>query len=81
MSVKEVRERLRENVASIIGSTMLYTANIFGSDGFWLGQQGKLGSAVDQLSSLTVFTTSSTADHHWHVLHRLMPGFSRGRPA
>lgn len=39
MSVKEVRERPRENVSSIIGSTTRYTANVSGSDGFWLSQQ------------------------------------------
>lgn len=57
-----------------------YSANVSGSDGYWLRQQDKPKNAVEQLPSLTVFTTYSTADHHWFDFHRLMPSFLKGSP-
>ena len=64
MTVEDVIESTRENVRSIIGQMTRYSANVSGSDGYWLSQQEKLESAVEQLPSLTVFTTYSAADHH-----------------
>ena len=78
MTVEDVMESTRENVRSIIGQMTRYSANVSGSDGYWLSQQEKLESAAEQLPNLTVFTTYSAADHHWFDLHRLMPSFSRG---
>ena len=75
MTVEEVLESTRQNVRSIIGQMTRYSANVSGSDGYWLSQQEKLESAVEQLPSLTGFTTYSAADHHWFDLHRLMPSF------
>ena len=73
MTVEDVMESTRENVRSSIGQMTRYSANVSGSDGYWLSQQEKLESAVEQLPSLTVFTTYSAADYHWFDLHRLMP--------
>ena len=57
-----------------------YSANVSGSDGYWISQQEKLQSAVEQLPSPTVFTYSAV-DHHWLDLHRLMPSFLEDSPA
>lgn len=65
----------------LIGCATRYTANVSGTDVFWLKQQGRMEGAVDQLQSLTVFTTYSATDHHWYDLHRLMPFKRRGTPA
>lgn len=80
MTVEELSENIRDNVRGIIGQMTRYSANVAGSDGYWLSQQEKLENAVEQLPSLTVFTTYSAADHHWFDLHRLMPGFREGSP-
>ena len=81
MTVEDVIESTRENVRSIIGQMTRYSANVSGSDGYWLSQQEKLESAVEQLPNLTVFTTYSAADHHWFDLHRLMPSFREDSPS
>ena len=56
-----------------MGRAVRYATNVSGTDGYWLGQQRHLEDAVDQLPSLTSFTTYSAADHHWYDLHRLLP--------
>ena len=63
MTVEDVMESTRENVRSIIGQMTRYIANVSGSDGYWLSQQEKLESAMEQLPSLTVFTYPA-AGHH-----------------
>ncbi|CAN0277667.1 unnamed protein product, partial [Scytosiphon promiscuus] len=68
-------------IGQLMRVTTRYLANISGTDGFWLKWQGKLGDAVDQLESLTTFTTYSAADHHHPDLYRLMPGFGPELPA
>ncbi|CAN0124566.1 unnamed protein product, partial [Scytosiphon promiscuus] len=75
MSVDDVFDQVRDNVSSIMAQMTRYSANLPGTDAFWLKEQGRLENAVDQLQSLTVFTTYSAADHHWYDLHRLMPGY------
>ncbi|CAB1106966.1 unnamed protein product [Ectocarpus sp. CCAP 1310/34] len=75
MSVDEVFDNIWDNVQGIMTHMSRYTANLPGTDGFWQKEQGRLENAVDQLQSLTVFTTYSAADHHWYDLHRLMPGY------
>ena len=63
MTVEDVMESTRETVRSIIGQMTRYNASVSGSDGYWLSQQEKLESAMEQLPSLTVFTYPA-AGHH-----------------
>ena len=63
MTVEDVMESTRETVRSIIGQMTRYNASVSGSDGYWLSQEEKLESAVEQLPSLTVFTYPA-AGHH-----------------
>lgn len=79
VSVDELVGQLCQNVQLIIGQMTRYTANISGTDGFWLKNKKKQEDAVDQLSTFTVFTTYSAADHHWFHLHKLMPSFRDGQ--
>ncbi|CAN0534058.1 unnamed protein product, partial [Laminaria digitata] len=68
-----VDEITEEELRQIMGRAVRYVSNVSGTDGYWLAQQGHLEDAVDQLPSLTAFTTYSAADHHWYDLHRLFP--------
>lgn len=64
LSVEAVFGHIHENVQSIMGQMSWNTANLPGSDGFWLKEQGRLeNTTVDQLQSLMVFTTYSAAGH------------------
>ena len=57
----------------LVGAATRWTANISGTDGYWLVRASELEEAVDQLESPSAFVTFSAADHHWHDLHRLFP--------
>ncbi|CAN0290285.1 unnamed protein product, partial [Scytosiphon promiscuus] len=74
-------EVTEEVIGQLMRIATRYLANISGTDGFWLKWQGKLEDAVDQLESLTTFTTYSAADHHHADLYRLMPRFGPEPPA
>ena len=80
MTLEEVLESVRQNVRSIIGRMTRYSANVSGSDGYWLSKQERLENAVEQLPSLAVFTTHSAADHHWFDVYLLMPSFRDDSP-
>ncbi|CAN0170751.1 unnamed protein product [Scytosiphon promiscuus] len=60
-------------IAQLMQIATRYVANLPGTDGYWMQQRSKLESAVEQLPSLTAFTTYSAADFHWADLYRLMP--------
>ena len=54
-----------EELRLIMGRAVRYAANVSGTDGYWIAQQGHVENALDQLPSLTAFTTNSAAtDHH-----------------
>ena len=65
----------------IMGTGVRYVANVSGTDGYWLALRGHLEDVVDQLPSLTAFTTYSVAHHHWFYLHRLLPRATEEPPA
>jgi len=60
-------------ISQLMRIAQRYVANVPGTDGYWMRWQGKLEEALNQLQSLTTFTTYSAADHHWYDLFRLMP--------
>lgn len=60
-------------INQLMGIATRYVANVPGTDGFWKKWEGKLEDAVDQLHSLSTFTTYSAADQHMADLYRLMP--------
>lgn len=60
-------------ISQLIRIAQRYVANVQGTDGYWMRWQGKLEESLNQLQSLTTFTTYSAADHHWYDLFRLMP--------
>ena len=67
-------------IAQLVRIAHRYVANVQGTDGYWMRWQGKLEEALNQLESLTTFTTYSAADHHWYDLFRLMPTGRREPP-
>ncbi|CAM9801882.1 unnamed protein product [Laminaria digitata] len=75
------QEQVQEELRQIMGRAVRYVSNVSGTDGYWLAQQGHLEDAVDQLPSLTAFTTYPAADHHWYNLHRLLPRATEEPPA
>ncbi|CAM9191521.1 unnamed protein product, partial [Pylaiella littoralis] len=60
-------------IQQLVGSATRWTANVSGTDGYWLVRGGELEDAVDQLDCPSVFFTNSAADHHWRDMHRLFP--------
>lgn len=73
----EVGER---QMQQLVGAATRWTANISGTDGYWLVRGAELEETVDQLNCPSVFVTNSAAAHHWHDLHRLLP-FAGEEPA
>ncbi|CAB1108166.1 unnamed protein product [Ectocarpus sp. CCAP 1310/34] len=60
-------------ISQLMRIALRYVANVPGTDGYWMRWQGKLEDSLNQLQSLTTFTTYSAANHHWYDLFRLMP--------
>ena len=68
-----VEDITEEELRQMMVRAVRYIANVSGTDGYGLAQQGHLEDGADQLPSLTAFTTYSAADHDWYNLHRLLP--------
>ncbi|CAM9386991.1 unnamed protein product, partial [Ectocarpus sp. 8 AP-2014] len=62
-----------DTIRQLMSVATRYVANVPGTDGYWKKWEGKLEDTIDQLPSLSTFTTYSAADHHMADLYRLIP--------
>lgn len=81
MTIEELLQKIEEGDQRVIGSLIMFSAQIPGSRGFWKLEMKKLlalQNFVDHFSGgeerINVFMTFSLPDFHMDELHRQLPG-------
>ena len=75
LSLAELKDLIRtRQLNGLVCRMHAFTSNIVGSDSYCAKKRRELEAIVQQRGMGTAFFSFSFADHHWHQLHRLMPG-------